>query len=123
MSRTTKWLSASLVLVALLVAAWIPWSRYTTLGIFAGGGGNYWIRQAAAAPSDAQAANHLRRVLGINQYGVNIAENAVRGLPRKADRVRLWRLLIGVAPNDNWRQIYSRHLANEDSPAIGVHGA
>jgi hypothetical protein len=123
MSRTSKWLFASVVAAAVLVAVWVPWSRYTNLGIFAGGGGNYWVRQAAAASSDAEATSHLHRVLRVNQYGVNVAENSVRALPRKADRIRLWRLLIGLAPNDNWRAIYSRRLANETAPAAGEHGA
>lgn len=101
--------------VLLLLAAWVPWSRYTDLGIFVGGGGAYWVRQAAASPSDEEATAHLRRVLEATRYGVNTVENAVKDLPSRTDRVRLWRLLIRIAPNESWRKIYAQNLEREQT--------
>ena len=113
MSKRARLFTGVFLTAALLVLAWIPWSRYTTLGIFMGGGGKYWVHRAASAPSDAEAAQYLQRVLHTTQYGVNIVENAVAGLPHRDDRVRMWRVLIGLAPNDIWRATYSRRLASE----------
>lgn len=104
------------LLFVLLVAApvvYVAWSRYTAYGILAGGGGRYWVSRAVAARADTEARAHLRRILGATQYGVNVAENAVRRLPRREDRIRMWRFLVELAPNDNWREIYQRHLDQE----------
>lgn len=107
---------AKRLLFVLLVTApfvYVVWSRYTTYGILAGGGGRYWVSRAVAADADTEAREHLRRVLGATQYGVNVAENAVRRLPRREDRIRMWRLLVELAPNENWRETYQRHLDQE----------
>jgi hypothetical protein len=104
-----------LIIVLLLAApvVFVAWSRYTAYGIFAGGGGRYWVSRAVAAHSEMEARAHLRRVLGATQYGVNVAETAVRRLPRRKDRIRMWRLLAELAPNDNWRKIYQRNFDQE----------
>jgi hypothetical protein len=71
---------------AALCSLLVAWSRYTAYGIYLGGGGRYWVNRAGDSPSDAEAREHLRRVLLATQYGVNVAENAVRLLPRRNDR-------------------------------------
>ena len=104
-------------LVVLAVAAWVPWSRYTDLGIFVGGGGRYWVQRAAASRTDDEAVSCLRRVVAATQYGVNVAENQVAAIPDRQIRMRLWRILVQVAPNENWHGIYSRRLAHDQSPS------
>lgn len=98
--------------------------RYTAYGIFLAGGSHYWVRKAARTTDPAEAKAHLMRVMTATQYGVNAAENAVRDLERREDRIRLWSLLIEVAPNDTWRAIYSRRRVMEgrrhDSGAGGI---
>jgi len=91
----------------------VCFQRYTAYGIFAAGGGRYWVRRAAETTDAAEARAHLVRVVAATQYGVNIAENAVRDLERPKDRIRLWSLLIEVAPNDTWRAIYTRRRVEE----------
>jgi len=108
-------LAAIAIAIACTVVAFVAFQRYTALGIFAAGGGRYWVGRAAGEANADVARAHLRRVVGATQYGVNVAENAVRELPRIEDRVRLWRLLIELAPNENWREIYSRRLAAENA--------
>lgn len=122
MSKPSKLLASALLLVTLMVLGWIPWSRYTELGIFAGGGGRYWVRRAAVATTDEEAKAHLGRVLATTQYGVNIAENAVADLPDHEARLRMWRLLVELAPNDNWRSIYTRRLKTEGNQPSAPSG-
>ena len=55
----------------------------------------------------------LGRVLGATQYGVNQAESYVRGLQNRRVRMRLWRTLIDMAPNETWVQQYTRDLLSE----------
>jgi hypothetical protein len=112
-SRSMRWTwgaaaAGGLVVLALLVL----WSRYTELGITLGGGGRYWVERAAEADDEDEAREHLRRVLA-TPYGVNLAENAVRDLEDRERRIRLWRLLIELAPNDGWRATYSLALERE----------
>jgi hypothetical protein len=106
-------LASAAIGIACAAAAFVAFQRYTAFGIFGAGGGRYWVERAAAEENPDLARAHLRRVLGATQYGVNVAENAVRELPRPEDRIRLWRLLVEIAPNENWRGIYSRRLAAE----------
>lgn len=101
------------VIIAAAAVSFIALQRYTAYGIFAAGGGRYWVHRAAAETDAGRAKAHLRRVANATQYGVNVAENAVRELDMPADRARLWRLLIEIAPNENWREIYARRLAAE----------
>jgi hypothetical protein len=107
-------LALATIAIACTAVAFVAFQRYTAFGIFAAGGGRYWVGQAAGEANADVARAHLQRVVGATQYGVNVAENAVADLPRADDRVRLWRLLIELAPNENWREIYSR-LAAEDT--------
>ena len=94
-------------------AAFVCFQRYTDYGIFIAGGNRYWIRRAAQAEDPAEAKAHLGRVIAATQYGVNVAENAVADLERREDRVRLWSLLIELAPNDTWRAIYTWRKTRE----------
>src|SRR5688572_6113702 len=94
-------LALAVIAMACTAVVFVAFQRGTAFGIFAAGGGRYWVGRAADEPNAHLARAHLRRVVGATQYGVNIAENAVGDLPRAKDRVRLWRLLIELAPNEN----------------------
>lgn len=108
-------LALAAIAIACTAMAFVAFQRHTAFGIFAAGGGRYWVERAAGEANAGVARTHLRRVVGATQYGVNVAENAVGDLPRAEDRLRLWGLLIELAPNENWREIYSRRLAAENA--------
>ena len=82
------------------------------LGIFLIGN-KFWMARAVAAADVRETDAHLRRVLTATQYGVNQAENYVLSLDDRAARVRLWRRLVHLAPNQNWRDLYSYRLQAE----------
>ena len=76
-------------------------------------GHRYWLWQASRAESEGARRESLGRVLGATQYGVNQAESYVRGLQDRRVRMRLWRTLIDMAPNETWVQQYTRDLLSE----------
>ena len=99
-----------------VIAGGYAWFALNTrIGMFMGGG-RYFVARAASAKTPDEARAYLRRVLNNTQYGVNIAENSVRALPNVEDRVKLWRYLIEIAPNDNWQAIYGLDLEKESMP-------
>lgn len=105
----------ALVAIVMIASAYVWFALTTRVGMFMGGG-RYYVARAASTENPDQARAYLRRVLANTQYGVNIAENSVRALPNAGDRIKLWRYLIELAPNDNWRGIYGLDL-ERDAPS------
>jgi hypothetical protein len=115
-SERFAWFTVCLLLILVIllaVPAFLYTQRWTRPGIFLLGGTGYWVGRARAAVDPAEAKAYFRYVLASSQYGVNGAENAVNALPDQRDRVRLFTLLIEVAPNENWREIYGRDLERQ----------
>jgi hypothetical protein len=112
--RTHRILVVGLVALVAIASGYAWFALNTRIGMFMGGG-RYYVACAASTNSPDQARAYLLRVLNNTQYGVNIAENSVRSLPNVEDRMRLWRYLIELAPNDNWRAIYRLDLERESA--------
>lgn len=100
-----------LAVLAVLLGAWL-FSLHTGIGVFVAGH-RYWLWKASQAESEDALREHLGRVLDASQYGVNQAENYVREIEDRRVRIRLWRALVEMAPNDNWAERYARHLQGE----------
>jgi len=92
-----------------VVAVAVFWALFTDLGVFLVGN-RYWVRRAFLATSETVSSTSLKRVVSATHYGVNIAENRVKALHECSDRARLFRLLVALAPNENWKEIYRRDL-------------
>lgn len=76
-------------------------------------GHRYWFWKASHADREDVMREDIGRVLGATQYGVNQAENYVREIEDRQTRIRWWRVLIDMAPNDNWAERYARLLQGE----------
>lgn len=82
------------------------------MGVFVVGN-RYWFWKASHAESEDAMRGDIGRVLSATQYGVNQAENYVRDIEDRQTRIRWWRVLIDMAPNDDWAQRYARLLQAE----------
>ena len=94
-----SWLSrlaSALIFASCLSTALVTFQRHTALGIFAAGGGRYWVHMAATESDPDRAKSHLRRVVTATQFGAHVAESAVDDVARSEDRARLRRLLAEV---------------------------
>jgi len=111
MSRRRSRALAALLLISVALAAW-SFALYARLGIFLVGH-RYWLWKAAQAESETATKDSLERVLNATQYGVNQAQTYVRGLDDRQTRIRLWRTLIDLAPNENWVRQYTADLESE----------
>jgi hypothetical protein len=108
-------IGTALLVGEIFLFVWLQ--RYSTLGVFALGGGRYWINRAAHTPSDTDARAYVRVVLSATQYGVDVAENAVVAQKDPKIQRRLFLLLAECAPNELWRDQYlwfaAGHRRNE----------
>lgn len=102
----------AVALVVLILGGFAAAALFTEAGIFVVGF-RFWMARAAAASTVAETDANLARVLGSTQYGVNRAESFVPAIEVRDTRIRLWRRLIALAPNDNWRQLYEYRLEAE----------
>ncbi|MGH2608509.1 MAG: hypothetical protein ACRDHF_05410, partial [Tepidiformaceae bacterium] len=102
-----RWLAG--VSLLLLLPGLVFYQRYSILGVHVLGGGHHWVRRAAEERSDDNAALCLRRMLGVSQYGLNVAERAVLRLDDRAQRARLFMLLAQLVPWQNWQERYEHH--------------
>ena len=99
--------------VALVVLPGITyWALYSDLGVFLIGN-RYWVQRAATSTSFITTRVYLRRVLSATQYGANVVEARVRALPDRTQRARLFGVLVDLAPNASWRDVYLRNLTAE----------
>lgn len=99
-------------MVLFLQFVWV--ARYTSIGIFALGGSRYWVGLALSYDEE-KAKIALGKAMNSNNYGVNNVMNAVASLPEASQRYRMFMLLASIAPNDNWKEIYTNR-ANENNP-------
>lgn len=107
---TSKSIALLLSLTILGAASYA--ALFTELGIFLVGH-RFFMPKAAHASTDEESTEHLFQVLQATQYGVNQAKNWTRKHRHPKCRIRIWKLLIELAPNEAWRRSYSNELKEE----------
>jgi hypothetical protein len=111
------------VLLALTTAfaSFVCYQRYTAFGVFMFGGDHYWVYRAANSADPPIRRQCLRIAISGVQYTLNTTENEI--INHFGDRPQLQRdlflVLVQLAPNDNWRQIYQRRA--DDAGARTSH--
>lgn len=98
--------AVSLLFVWSLAAAWVR--THTGLGVLVLHGADHWVGAAAAEKDERRASTLLTQVIQSSNYGVNAAEAAALKLPAD-QQVRVFTLLVGVVPWENWKNTYRNH--------------
>ncbi len=119
--KNRKRAAVRLLLAAALLIGASYWVLFSRIGIFLVGH-RLWIGAAARTTNTEAARYCVLKVISSTQYGVNLAQTRVKALSSATQRVRLLRLLITLAPNENWRTIYSRDLYEENQRTVGGTG-
>ncbi len=104
--RTAIRLAVIVAVVVPSVFGFVHYQRTSDLGIFLFRGSHYWFKLARSAEGADEAKAHLQRIIDATQYGVNIAQNHVNSLDETQERLRMFNLLVEIAPNEHWRKLY-----------------
>jgi len=104
--RTGIRIAVLLVIAAPLIVGLVHYQRHTDLGIYFFQGSHYWFDKARRAESADEAKDHLQRIVNATQYGVNIAQNHVNSLDDASERLKMFTMLVEIAPNKHWEKLY-----------------
>jgi hypothetical protein len=109
--RRTVWSIASALAIALGIL--LTWWQSDVGFLFCKGRAYGWLASESLERGDeARARRCLVDLLEVKP-GVSIAEAAVQDRSDPRSRIALWRMLESLAPNDEWRARFRRHLEAE----------